>query len=201
MKKLIVALALVAAPLAAQDFEIGILAGQNTYRAQTIASDEYKPESKTIVAGRFGYAIVDLGPALFQLTATYQPKADTPIDKNGVDTGYKYGHEYWGVGAMFNFKAFFEVGAGVEYRSEKLTSNFGGVDSSTTYGRPWARAHVGLSFPTPIVKPFVGVDIAAPLVSESAPANYGFGFGSDQEKTLKSHAPNFQVGLYGGIRF
>jgi hypothetical protein len=203
MKKTLLALALMSAPLAAQDFEVGLFVGQNTYRSQSIASTEYKPESKTVVAGRFGYSVVDFGPALFQLTAGYQPKVSTPVELNGTSMGDKYGHEYWSVGAMFNFKAFFEVGAGLEYRSEKLTAsgpNTFTAEQSTTYGRPWARAHVGLSFPTPLVKPFVGVDLAAPLTSESANGNTGFATG-DPSKTLKSLAPSFQVGIYGGIRF
>ena len=203
MKKLLIALALVSAPLAAQDFEVGLLVAQNTYRSQSVAGVDIKPESKTLVAGRFGYAIVDLGPALFQLTAAYQPKVTTGVEFDRVEQpGYKYGHEYWSVGAMFNFKAFFAFGAGLEYRSEKLTGSQPGIsEQSTTYGRPWARANIGLSFPTPIVKPFVGLEIAAPLVSESTPSNYGLGVGTDQSATLKSHAPSFQVGLYGGIRF
>ncbi len=200
MKKMLVALALVAAPLAAQDFDDGLLVAQNTYKSQTISGNEIKPDSKTVVAGRFGYAIVDLGPALFQLTAAYQPKVDTSVEINGADMGDKYGHQYWSVGAMFNFKAFFAFGAGIEYRSEKLTASGPTIGSevSTTYGRPWARANIGLSFPTPIVKPFVGVEVAAPLTSQSVSDTE---YLNDSSKALKSHAPNFQVGIYGGIRF
>ena len=198
MKKLALALAIVSLPACAQDYEVGVFLGQNTYKAQTILGTELKPETKSVAAARFGYALVDLGPALFQVTVGYQPKVKTPVDADGAATPVDYGHEYWSAGLMFNFKAFVAVGAGVEYRSEKLSFEAPGGTQTATYGRPWARVNVGLSFPTPFVKPFVGVEASAPLASTSVTdAEYL----SDPDKALKSHAPSFQVGVYGGIRF
>ncbi len=95
------------------------------------------------------------------------------------------------MGAMFNFKALVAVGAGVEYRSEKIT----GPTTSTTYGRPWARVNAGYAFPTPLVKPFIGIEVAAPLTKK----DYNDSLSS--EDTLKAFAPKLQVGVYGGIRF
>ena len=201
MKRLALILAMTALPACAQDFEVGVFLGQNTYKSQTVAGIEIKPQTKTVTSARFGYALVDLGPALFQLTVGYQPNAKTPVDFNGVDSGLRYGDEYWSAGLMFNFKAFVAVGAGIEYRSEKLSLESAGLNQSATYGRPWARVNVGLSFPLPLVKPFVGVEAAMPLSTASAPANYGYGPGEDSSGSLKSHAPSFQVGVYGGIRF
>lgn len=198
MKRLALLLAMTALPACAQSYEVGVFLGQNTYKAQTITGIELKPETKTVAAARLGFSLVDLGPALFQFTVGYQPKAKTAVDANGANSGLDYGHEYWSAGLMFNFKAFVAVGAGVEYRGEKLTLEGPGVNESTTYGRPWARVNVGFSFPTPIVKPFIGVEAAAPLTSQSvSEADYL----ADPSKALKSHAPNFQVGVYGGIRF
>lgn len=198
MKKLALALALASLPACAQDYEVGVFLGQNTYRSQTIVGTEFKPETKSVAAARLGFSIVDLGPALFQFTVGYQPKAKTAMEVNGAASGLDYGHQYWSAGLMFNFKAFVAVGAGVEYRGEKLSLEGPGVNQSTTYGRPWARINVGFSFPTPFVKPFVGVEAAAPLSSTSVTdAEYL----SDPDKALKAHAPNFQVGVYGGIRF
>ena len=198
MKTLPIILALTALPVCAQDYEVGVFLGQNTYKTQTIAGTEFQPETKTVASARLGFSLVDLGPALFQFTVGYQPKAKTPLDANGVATPLNYGDEYWSAGLMFNFKAFVAVGAGLEYRGERLTAEGFGPSQSTTYGRPWARVNVGLSFPLPIVKPFVGVEAAAPLASTSvSDAEYL----SDPDKALKSHAPSFQVGVYGGIRF
>lgn len=189
---------LAALPASAQSYEVGVFLGQNTYKAQTIGGVEFKPETKTVAAARLGFALVDLGPALFQFTVGYQPKAKTPVEADGSATPLNYGHEYWSAGLMFNFKAFVAVGAGVEYRGERLTLEGPGVNERATYGRPWARVNVGLSFPTPLVKPFIGVEAAAPLTSQSVSE---LDYLSDPSKALKSHAPNFQVGVYGGIRF
>ena len=203
MKKLALALALASLPACAQDYEVGVFLGQNTYKSQTILGNEFKPETKTVAAARVGFSIVDLGPALFEFTLGYQPKAKTPFDVNGgANSSAQYGDQYWSAGLMFNFKAFVAVGAGIEYRGEKLTMEGPATSNpSTTYGRPWARVNVGFSFPMPIVKPFVGVEAAMPLASTSVPANYGFTPASDTNSSLKSNAPSFQVGVYGGIRF
>ncbi|MBS1767716.1 MAG: hypothetical protein JST05_10000 [Acidobacteria bacterium] len=198
MKRLTLLLALTALPVCAQSYEVGLFLGQTTFRTQTIAGTEFEPETKTIGMARLGFSVVDLGPALFQVTLGYQPKAKTAFDANGAATPLQYGDQAWSAGLMFNFKAFVAIGAGVEYRGERLSLEGPGLSQSTTYARPWARVNVGLSFPLPILKPFVGVEAAAPLSSTSITnADYL----SDPDKALKSHAPSFQVGVYGGIRF
>ena len=190
MKKVLLPLILVA-PLAAQTFEVGLNVSRQQYPSITTGGARVEPQDKTVVAGRIGYALVDLGPALFQVTAVYQPKVDTDFKVNGTTTTDQLGHEYWGVGAMFNFKALVAVGAGVEYRSEKLTS----PGLSTTYGRPWARVNVGYAIPTPLLKPFIGLEVAAPLTTKT------YNDALSPEDTLKAFAPKLQVGVYGGIRF
>ncbi len=194
VKKILLPL-LIAVPLAAQSYELGLNISRQAYPSNTgsfvLGTGKVEPQDKTVVAGRFGYSFFDLGPALFQVTLAYQPKVDTEIRLNGANTGTSLGDEYWGVGAMFNFKALVAVGAGVEYRSEKIT----GFGNTTTYGRPWARVNVGYAFPTPLVKPFIGLEVAAPLTTKS------YNDSLTSEDILKSFAPKLQVGLYGGIRF
>ena len=191
MKRYLLPMILVA-PLAAQTFEVGLNVSRQQYPSHTVGGvNRDEPQDKTVVAGRFGYSFVDLGPALFQVTAAYQPKVDTDVKVNGVTSPSQLGQEYWGVGAMFNFKAVVAVGAGVEYRSEKLSM----PGTSTTYGRPWARVNAGFAFPTPIVKPFIGIEVAAPLVKKD------YSDSLSPEDALKSFAPKLQIGIYGGIRF
>lgn len=199
MKVLPIILTLAALPVCAQDYEAGIFIGQNNYRSVNGMS----PDTKTVAAARLGFSVVDLGPALFQITVGYQPKVKSDFNVNGGAASVaSYGDQAWSAGVMFNFKAFVAFGAGVEYRGEKLTMEGAGTSNpSTTYGRPWARVNVGFSFPTPVVKPFIGVEAAVPLASTSAPANYGFDSSKDTTASLKANAPNFQVGVYGGIRF
>ena len=199
MKKLPIILAFAALPACAQDYELGVFLGQNTYKSVNGVS----PDTKTVAAARLGFSVVDLGPALFEVTVGYQPKVKSDFNVNGGSNSVaSYGDEAWSAGVMFNFKAFVAVGAGVEYRGEKLSMEGAGTSNpSTTYGRPWARVNVGISFPTPLVKPFIGVEAAMPLTSTSAPASYGFVSANDTSNSLKANAPSFQVGVYGGIRF
>ncbi len=192
MKKFVLPLLLVV-PLGAQSFELGLHVAQQAYSSQSIP-EKAEPQNKTVLAARFGYSIVDLGPALCQVTAVYQPKVDTDMKVDGVVSNTKLGHEYWGVGVMFNFKAVVAFGAGLDYRSEKISAHDVGT-VSTTYGRPWARVNAGYAFPTPIVKPFIGLEVAVPLTKTSYSGTARF------EEQLKSWAPSMQVGIYAGIRF
>lgn len=194
MKKLMMACVLVAAPLAAQDFEAGVFLGQQSLDSVTISGSKTEPKAKFVAGARVGYSLLDLGPALLQVTAGYQPKTSSEVEVNGhTVSGSKYEHQHYSVGAMFNFKAFVAVGAGVEYRFEKLEAPAG----DTTYNRPWARANIGVAFPTPLVKPFVGLEVALPLLTKSVDGSTS----ASVSDRLKSIAPKFQVGLYAGIRF
>ena len=199
MKKRILplAFALAASPLWSQSFEAGLFLGQNSYRSNLL-DDE--PDAKTVVSARLGYAVLDSGPCLFQLTAGYQPEFDTPVDLSGSGgPASRYGQRYWSLGVMLNIKTLVAFGVGLEYRSENLSLSGPGPDGSTTYGRPWVRADVGYAFPAPVLKPFIGLEVAAPLTSTTA--DFSSSPTLDLDTNLKSHAPNFQVGLYGGIRF
>ena len=80
-----VALALLlGVPLAAQSWEVGVFAGQQLYPSphEDLApgvTGQLNLDNKTVYAVRFGYSVVDFGPALFQVTAGYQPEAKTTI--------------------------------------------------------------------------------------------------------------------------
>lgn len=191
MKKFSLPLLLVAAPLAAQSFEAGLFLGQQSYKDTSVVGIEVKADSKTVAGARVGYSLVDLGPALFQITAGYQPESKSEIKVAGTGTGTDLKQSHWSVGAMFNFKAVLAIGAGLEYRSEKLTADL----DSTTYGRPWARVNAGFAFPSPLVKPFIGLEVAVPLASKS------FDVAASDSENLKALAPKLQVGVYAGLRF
>jgi hypothetical protein len=200
MKKATFALAiLLGAPLAAQSWEAGVFLGQQQYPSphEDLApgvTGQLNLDSKTVYAVRFGYSVVDFGPALLQITAGYQPESKTTIKATlgGSPTAnvndFKQSH--WSVGAMFNFKAVLAVGAGLEYRAEKLET----LNESTTYNRPWARLNVGYAIPSPLVKPFIGVEVAFPLTTTSNKFD-------TIDNTLQSMAPKSQFGIYAGIRF
>jgi len=188
-------------PLSAQSYEVGLFAGQQSFKSASYADPTGEGDlnassgSKTVVAARVGYALVDMGPALLQVTAGYQPKVTTTLTTSAALYGFQssqdYGASSASLGLMANFKAVIAVGAGVEYRDETLSSN--GV--STRYGRPWGRVNAGYAVPSPILKPFVGVEVALPLTSKSLSGDAST---ADQ---LQALAPKLEVGLYGGIRF
>jgi len=206
MKKAIALALVLGAPLAAQSFEVGLFLGQQQY--PSIHSDvapgttlQMETDSKTVFAARFGYTVVDLGPALFQLTAGFQPEAKATVKGSlpgfpTVEVG-EFKENHWSAGAMFNFKAFVAVGAGLEFRSEKLTGEFSGSSDSTTYNRVWARVNVGFAIPSPVLKPFVGLEAAFPLTTKSS----GVDASASNAEILKAMAPKSQFGLYAGIRF
>ena len=199
MKKATLALALLmAVPLTAQKWEVGAFIGQQSYKSISDFGMTLEPEKKTVASIRFGYSVFDFGPALFQLTAGYQPQANTDAKVNGTSVpNFSYDQKHWSVGAMFNFKAVFAVGAGLEYRSESLSvSGSSSTNVSTTYGRPWARLNAGYAIPSPVVKPFFGLEVAAPLTSKSYDAS-----NTNAEDQLKMMAPKLQIGIYAGIRF
>ena len=209
-------------PLSAQSWEAGLFLGQQTYKAGSFsptANDlfDYKTDSKFVYGIRLGHSVVDLGPALFEVNVAYQPEVTsttTVTQTSVVQTGQpaqtlrgraaatgnltstststgdlKAG--YYAVGAMFTFKALVAVGVGVDYRFEKIEL----PGTSTTYNRPWARANVGYAFPSPVVKPFIGVEAAFPFTSKSLDMN------NSNEDNVKALAPKAQVGIYAGVRF
>lgn len=181
-------LLVLALPLSAQNFEAGVNISRQSYTSSNAPGFSGHPapvifgfESKTVAAVRIGYSMVNLGPTMFQLSTAYQPKTDSDLKPNGVTVPTKLGSEYWGVGAMFQFKALVAIGAGIDYRFEKTTQvNVFTVTHS--FNRPWARVNAGYAFPPPDVKPFISIEVAAPFTKE--------------EK-----GPELQVGIYAGIRF
>ncbi len=208
MKNLILPALLIAAPLSAQSFEIGVFLGQQSYHdsaSRPLFAPQNplisKVDSRTVTALRLGYTLLDFGPASFQVTGGYQPETRATVHTSApnntppfpTDLGDSTLTEsYWSVGTMFNFNFPVALGLGLEYRSEKLG---GGTTGSFTYNRPWARANVGYVFPMPKVKPFVGLEAALPLSTKSNDT------GTSAETAIQAIAPKMQIGIYAGIRF
>lgn len=177
--------------------EIGILADKQVGKAQALivggTRTDYDAVSPTGFALRGGYDVLDLKVAALQLNATWHNKTTGDLTTGGAKMG-ELDNQYWAAGAMVNWKFLVNVGAGVEYRSEKLTWRpASGPSTDTTLGRPWARVNVGFSIPTPVVSPFFTLEVAAPLSKKDNGGNL-----TDLTEAL---APQVQVGIYGGIRF
>ncbi len=184
-------------PLSAGEF--GLLLDKQFGKAQALSGKSYDAISPTGFGLRGGVDVLDLKVAALQLNATWHNKTTGDLNVGSAKYG-ELDNQYWAAGAMVNWKLLVNVGAGVEYRSEKLSWRATpagalalGAGGDTTTGRPWAKVNIGFSIPTPVVSPFFVVELAAPLSkkdSASAP--------KDLSEAL---APQVQIGVYGGIRF
>lgn len=191
-------------PLLAQSYEVGLFLGQQQYpspHADVMPGTTLQMEaaSKTVWGLRFGYAVTDMGPALLQFTAGFQPEAKSDVKGSlggspAVVVG-DFKQQHWSAGAMATFKTVVAVGVGVEFRSEKLSGNLGGSSDSTTYNRAWVRANAGYAVPSPVLKPFFGVEVAFPLTTTSLSAD------ASNAETLKALSAKSQFGIYAGLRF
>jgi len=195
MRKSMLLLSLLAV-LPASAGEVGLLLDKQVGKAQAAtgySSQKYDAVSPTGLGIRGGFDIVDLKVAALQLNATWHNKTTGDLSYGGTKLG-ELDNQYIAAGAMVNWKLLVNIGAGVEYRSEKLTFRpTTGASTDSTLGRPWARVNVGFSIPTPVVSPFFLLEVAAPLSKKDSTTS-----AKDLTDAL---APQVQVGIYGGIRF
>jgi len=194
---------LVGLPLAAQTFEAGLFLGRQQYPSPQVDlgrawTSTWKPGAKTVYAARLGYTVAGRGPLSLQVTAGYQPSSESTVESTLGTPGLTLKTSHWSLGAMFQARALVAVGAGLEFRSERLSGNVYGASSSTTYNRPWVRLNAGHAIPGPVVQPFFGVEVAFPLTTATSRPNL---VTTSSSEALKSLAPKNQFGLYAGIRF
>jgi hypothetical protein len=184
--------------------EVGILLDKQFGKAQTVtagATNKYDSVSPTGVGIRAGFSILDLKVAELGLTATYHPKAEGDLDYSGLGKIGKIGNEYIAIGAQLDWKFLVNLHAGVDIRSEKYTwTPTNGTKDSNTVTRPWVKAGIGFSLPTPVVSPFFRLEVAVAAKKDDKTVD-AYTSGSVSENTRKALAPEYQVGLYGGIRF
>jgi hypothetical protein len=180
--------------------EVGLLLDKQIGKAQVASfsgsSKSYEAVSPTGLGLRLGYDVLDLKVAALQVNATWHNKTTGDLKFGGTKYG-ELDNQYWAAGAMVNWKLLVNVGAGVEYRSEKQTWRTTGLptlgNGDNSQGRAWARVNLGFSIPTPVVSPFFSVEVAAPLSKKDAT--------STPKDFSDAMAPQLQIGVYGGIRF
>lgn len=173
--------------------ELGLLLDKQFGKAQTVTLlGKYDAVRPAGVGLRAGISLLDLKVAELGLTATYHPKAEEDLVLEGVKLG-KYGAEYIAVGAQVDWKFLVNLHAGVDLRREKLTTEVSGIEDSNTVTRPWIKAGIGFSVPTPLVSPFFRLEVAMATTKEDKK--------DTADNLRKAMAPEYQIGLYGGIRF
>ena len=178
--------------------EVGLLIDKQAGKAQTataFSTQKFDAVSPTGLGIRGGFDILDLKIAALQVNTTWHNKTTGDLSYGGTKYG-ELDNQYWAAGAMVNWKLLVNVGAGVEYRSEKLTwrsTTPAFTNGDTTQGRTWARLNIGFSIPTPVVSPFFALEVAAPLSKKDSTAT--------PKDFAEALAPQVQIGIYGGIRF
>ena len=180
------------------DKEIGaaqaVAAGTNATPGTAGAAGNYSAVSPTGVGVRAAYTLLDLEVAELGIAFTYHPKVQGDLVFNGTNLG-TYSDQYAAVGIQADWKFIINLHAGLDMRQEKLVTTVGNVTDSTTTMRPWVNAGIGFSIPTPVVSPFVRLEVATPMTKQSSNSN------PSPDDFRKSMAPSLQVSLYGGIRF
>ncbi len=199
MQKLIrvavVAVGLTALPARAS--ELGLLVDKQVGVAQAFTGAKFDASRPNGYGIRGAYTVLDLKVAEVGLTATYHPETKTDLIYNGSNVG-KFNDEYMSVGAQVDWKFLVNLHAGVDFRREKLTTEGSSLAGAgrTTYTRPWINAGLGFSLPTPVVSPFVRLELAMATTKQGS-----INTGSSPDDIRKALAPEYQIGLYGGIRF
>ena len=200
MKKALVSgVLLLALGVAVQASEVGILLDKQIGRAEALATagsglstGGYDRVSPSGVGFRAAYTLLDLDVAELGAAVTYHPKSNSNITSGGSIKG-TFGDEYTAIGVQADWKLLLDLHAGLDLRSEKLSTSAAGVSDSTTLTRPWVKAGVGFNIPTPVVSPFVRLEVAVPLSKDDS--------SNTADDFRKAMAPTLQVALYGGIRF
>ena len=192
------ALSLVSVPAKAAEF--GLLLDKQIGQAETLGAPGsglpaggYDRANPTGWGVRAGYTFLSLKAADLGAAVTYHPKAQDDLNQGGANQG-KLGSQYWAIGVQAEWNSSLNLHAGLDLRSEKITTSAGnGISDSTTLTRPWVKAGVGYVLPAPAVSPFVRLEVAVPLTSYESSAS--------TDDFRKAMAPSLQVALYGGIRF
>ena len=159
---------------AAQASEFGLLLDKEIGRAKPsrtgsgLQNGSYDKSSPTGVGFRAAYTFLDLKVAEFGAAVTYHPKSRTISNPTGTTIG-KLGNQYVAIGVQADWKFLLNLHAGLDMRSEKLTTTTSSGTDSTTLTRPWVKAGVGFALPTPAVSPFVRLEVAVPLTTPIRP--------------------------------
>lgn len=197
----LVSVALMTVPAVAS--EVGVMVDKQFGKAQTVGATVFTGTTSGKVDSvgptgfgiRGAYTLLNLKVAELGLTASYHPKAEGDLVIDGQKYG-KLGNEYMAIGAQVDWKFLVNLHVGLDLRREKFTTSeflLPANNGSTTSTRPWLRAGIGFSVPTPLVSPFFRFEVAMATTKEEKTDN--------AENVRKALAPEYSVGLYGGIRF
>jgi hypothetical protein len=212
---------LIIVPLSSTErrLEVGLVIGQAQAReyssdlrvSEGWVVDRFSPNHPTTLGLRFGVDLVRVGKSNFQLTATWQPKANADLrivsDEQGQFSSFhrelsgKYGYQYLAVGGRFTWAMPLELGLGLELRSEKVEFSGPGLRAeSASLSRPWLTCHLGHTWARTMGDPFLRLELGLPLTKEAPPDRYGYPPASSDD-FIGPTAPKSHLMLVAGFRF
>ena len=207
LKSLPIALVIVALPALAQDRSFSLFydkaPGENGSLVQGSNTTTLKPKDFSGLGLKFGVNVAKWGPATLEFNASYRPKSKEDLAINGVTTGYQNEWGYVSAGADVNFTQIVDFGAGLDLRGQQdsiiVTSGSSSEKIGITRMSPWIRAHVGYTFATMPVKPFVALEGAWDLGNDTSYTVSGTSI--DVSKAYGVGLPRKEYSLQVGIRF
>lgn len=205
-----VLLAALALPALAQDRSFAIFYDKAPGQTGTITSGgpatTLKSDDFSGIGLKFGVNVAKWGPATLEFNASYRPKSSETLTITPTSPGQtaKYDWGYVSAGADVNFTQVVDFGAGLDLRAQQdlLTLTFGSTTQKIgiTHMSPWFRAHVGYTFQTTPMKPFIALEGAWDLSSNDSSYSTN-GATIDINKAYGSAIPKTEYALQVGLRF
>jgi hypothetical protein len=201
-------LAVFALPALAQDRSFALFydkaPGENGSLTSGSTTDTLKPDDFSGLGLKFGVNVVKWGPATLEFNASYRFKSKEDLHITpGSTSGYQYEWGYVSAGADLNFTQVVDFGAGLDLRAQQDALILSSGSTTQKYGltrmSPWIRAHVGYTFDTLPVKPFVALEGAWDLSNDTS---YNVsGSSLDVSKAYGVGLPKSEFSLQAGLRF
>jgi len=201
------ALAALALPAMAQDRSFSLFYDKAPSKDGTIngggTPTTLKSKDFSGVGIKFGANVAKWDRGTLEFNASYRPKSKEDLAINGNYNGYRYEWGYVSAGADLNFTHVVDFGAGLDLRGQQdsiiITSGPTTEKIGLTRLSPWVRAHVGYTFATAPVKPFVALEGAWDLGNDTT--YNASGTNVDISKAYGVALPKTEYSLIVGIRF
>ena len=195
-------LAALALPVMAQDRSFAVFYDKAPGQTGTLTSGG---PTDTLKSNDFSGLGFKFGPATLEFNASYRPKSSEAltITPNSGSETFKYDWGYVSAGADVNFTEVVDFGAGLDLRAQQdaLSISFGSSNQKFGISRtsPWLRAHVGYTFATMPVKPFIALEGAWDLGNDTS--YNASGSSIDISKAYGVALPKKEYSLQVGLRF
>ncbi|MBS1783879.1 MAG: hypothetical protein JST24_00465 [Acidobacteria bacterium] len=206
-----VLLAALALPALAQDRSFALFydkaPGKDGTLTQGGTTNSLKADDFSGLGLKFGVNVAKWGPATLEFNASYRfkSKADVTTDLVGPGQSLEYEWGYVSAGADVNFTQVVDFGAGLDLRAQTDTFSISTPGFTQKYGisrfSPWVRAHVGYTFASLPVKPFIALEGAWDLGNDSSYTVPTGGGTVDVNKAYGVGLPKTEYSLQVGLRF